>query len=213
VIAIDALRLLAMTDLDRLDAASSVDRFEALTRAAIPGSVAIELRDRRRPIPELLTLGQRLRTMTRESGQLFVVNDRLDLALLLEADGVHLGEASVRTRDARSLIGGRFVIRACHRPERCAETDAEIVLLSPICEARKGNRALGLEALGEARKALQSSGSSAQLFALGGVDAARASACMAAGAAGVAAIDSILCRGEGEPLLRALGIQRCSEHD
>jgi thiamine-phosphate pyrophosphorylase len=208
VSAIDRLVLLAITDLDRFDAQSSLCRLEELAQAAAPGSLAIELRDRSRSVVEMLRFGEKLRAIAADSSQLFVVNDRLDLAVLLDAHGVHLGEGSVATADARTLIGDRFVIRACHRAEACSKLDAEIVLLSPIFEARKGNPPLGIEGLRAAARLLHESGSRTRLFALGGVDVAGAKPCISAGAHGIAAISAIFAKGDGRSLLGELGIER-----
>jgi thiamine-phosphate pyrophosphorylase len=139
---------------------------------------------------------------------LFAVNDRMDLAVLLGADGVHLGEASVATDDARRLLGARAVVsRACHEPALVAKLDADMVLLSPIIDSKKGLEPLGMAGLKAARRTLQESARSTVLFALGGVSAERARECTTAGADGVAVVGAVL-RGEGLALARALGIAR-----
>lgn len=202
------LRLLAITELDRFDAALTLRVWTELARAAEPGSVAIDLRDRRRGARELLDFGERLREVAGQHGQALIVNERLDLALCLDADGVHLGEQGVATARARRIIGARPVVRACHRLNDLASLDADVALLSPILAARKGNPALGLAALTEARRRLVAAGSPCQLFALGGIDSTNAEACRRAGASGVAAISGVFAAAEPAPLLAALGILR-----
>lgn len=137
-----------------------------------------------------------------------IVNDRLDLAQLLAADGVHLGEGGVETARARGLFASAFVVRACHVPERVAEVDADIVLLSPILAERKGNLPLGVVGLATAAARLCAVNRASKLFALGGVDAEGAARCLAAGASGVAAIAGVFADESPLPLLRALGIER-----
>jgi len=201
------LRLVAITDFERATPEQALDRFRTLARAALPASVALDLRERRLPARRLLEIGAALREAARETGQSFVVSDRVDLAVLLAADGVHLGEASVPTADARALAPSAFTLRACHAPDRAGEVDADVVLLSPVLEPRKGNPALGLAALGEARGAIARAASEARLFALGGVDVARAGACLGAGADGVAAIGAAFAPDGALDLLSALGIR------
>jgi thiamine-phosphate pyrophosphorylase len=156
----------------------------------------------------LFELGQALRQVAQRHAQLFIVNERIDLALLLGADALHLREDSVETRAARRLCGDLPIFRACHRVSELASLDADAAFLSPVLEARKGSAPLGLPALGTARDALLAAGKRTRLFALGGVDAARAGACLEAGADGVAAIGSALGEVSPLPLLRALGIAK-----
>lgn len=201
-------RLVAISDRRTADAETTLERFGELGRLARPASVVFQLRDLELSARERFAFGEALRGVARATGQLFVVNDRVDLAVLLAADGVHLGENGVDTRDARRLLGaGAFVSRACHDPSVVVSIDADAALLSPILEPRKGRPALGLDALGRARVEMSARGSSLALYALGGVSAGNARDCVDAGADGVAAIGAVL-RGEGRALVRALGIER-----
>lgn len=201
-------RLVALTDRRVLDAAATLERFRELGRLARAGSVVLSLRDLELPVRERLAFGGAMKRIARETSQPFVVNDRLDLAVLLDADGVHLGEAGVATVDARRLLSPRaLVVRACHDPALVARLDADIVLLSPILAPRKGRPALGLEGLGTARRAYGTNGGPL-LFALGGVDAQGARSCLEAGADGVAAMGGVLGADDLEPFVRALGIRR-----
>jgi len=199
-------RLIAITDTTLAPPAVLETRLAVLLAAAMPGSVMVQLRDRELPDRERIVFGQALRALTRQYQQLLAVNDRCDLAFLLETDGLHLGESSIAPSDARKLVGGLWISRACHDPARAAALDANAVLLAPVLAPRKGSPALGLGALGTARRALGGSGE-ALLYALGGVDAASAEACLAAGADGVAAIGAALDGRDPMPLLEALGIR------
>src|SRR5688572_17357516 len=138
-------KLLAITDLTRFSASELIERARVLSAQAAPGSVAVLLRDHSASVRERLALGRALRELTRAAGQKLWVADRLDLALTLQADGAHLGEASVSAPQARKLLGSSFRIsRAWHggsvSADELAGTDA--LLVSPIFEARKGRPAL-----------------------------------------------------------------------
>ncbi|MGK4004361.1 thiamine phosphate synthase [Sorangium sp. So ce1036] len=154
--------------------------------------VSVQLRDPALSGAALHALGRRLRDATAALGASFIVNDRLDLAVLLGADGVHLGRRSVGVADARALLGeGAFVSVACHGVDdvlRAAEAGADAAVLSPIFATPGKGPPLGPEALREARARLAAAPRSVALIALGGVDAASAPRCLAAGADGVAAI-------------------------
>jgi thiamine-phosphate pyrophosphorylase len=81
-------------------------------------------------------------------------------------------------------------------------------VLSPILAPRKGRPALGLEALGVARRASEKERVRPSLFALGGIEADNAERVIGAGADGIAAISAILAVDDPRPLLEALGIAR-----
>jgi thiamine-phosphate pyrophosphorylase len=203
-------RLLAITDLTRLSSAELVQRAAALAQGARPGSVAIVLRDHSESVRVRLALGRQLRELTSRAGQALWVADRLDLALVLRADALHLGEASVTPRDARSLLGNeRLLSRAWHdeRVDAAELAGTDAVLLSPVMESRKGRPALGLRGLGDFAEALRAAPHPPRLYALGGVTAESAAACVAAGAWGVAAIGAAFSP-QATELLEALEIRR-----
>ncbi|MCC6559063.1 MAG: thiamine phosphate synthase [Polyangiaceae bacterium] len=182
-----------------------IARIEAL--GALPaearGRVAVQLRDPELGSRALLGLGERLRDATGALGVALIVNDRIDLALLLGADGVHLGRRSVRIEDARALVGRTALVSvACHDVEdvaRAAEAGADAAVLSPIFATPGKGPPIGVEALREARRRIGGAARTMGLIALGGVDASSASACIEAGADGVAAI-----RADPAALLRAV---------
>jgi thiamine-phosphate pyrophosphorylase len=207
-------RLVAITDLSAAPQDQWIPRLTRLAHAACPGSIAFLLRDHAASAQQRLAFGHALREIARSSEQALWVADRLDLALLLEADAVHLGEGSVSATAARRLVGADMRIsRAWHAAsldgpsatDELVEVDA--LLLSPVLEPRKGRPPLGLETLGVLGEQLLARHSACHLYALGGVAAKNAGACLAVGAAGVAAIGALL-REDVQPLLGALGIAR-----
>lgn len=171
--------------------------FERLRRAAeLPPEarrcLEVQLRGPGLGARDLLRLGERLRAVTSELGARLVVNDRVDLALLLGADGVHLGRASMSVARARSLLGpGCWVSTSAHSIDdavAAAAAGANAALLSPIFSSPGKGAPLGPEALARAREALEAAGLSLALYALGGVTVENAPACLSAGASGLAAI-------------------------
>jgi thiamine monophosphate synthase len=128
--------------------------------------------------------------------------------VLLDADAVHLGEASVDPADAKRLVPPDvWLSRACHDPEDAAEGLADAVIVSPVMESRKGRPPLGPAALTAAKGALERAGRTAtHVYALGGVDASSAPTCVMHGAHGVAVVGAVLDGRDPEPLLLALGI-------
>jgi thiamine-phosphate pyrophosphorylase len=206
-----APRLIIITDTLRAPAEVWLERLEALCAAAAPGSVWVQLRDRSLPVRERRRFGERLRELSARYGQGLAVNDRLDLAILLEADGVHLGETSVLAEDARAyarMHGKEWLVSAaCHDVQRVSLATADALLLSPVAAPRKGKPALGAEGVREAVRA-RGERSSALLYALGGVTRDNARQWLDAGADGVALIGELLASGADRDLPRALAIAR-----
>lgn len=183
-------RIVLITD-PRYEDDALVEKLDRALSIAPPGLVAVQLRDKKRETSELYAWGARLRPLCKERGALFVVNDRLDIALALEADGVHLGGASVGISDARELLGASsFVSVAAHSMqdvELAKREGADAALLSPIFASPGKGAPLGVSALTRARALA----ADLSLYALGGVDVVHAASCIRAGATGVAAIRAI----------------------
>lgn len=72
----------------------------------------LQLRDKSTSFGQLLAIARELRAMTRAHGALLMVNDRLDLAQLCEADGVHLGPEDCPLSEARKLLGPNIILGA-----------------------------------------------------------------------------------------------------
>jgi len=191
-------RLIVITDVTVAPEDVLEERVTRLLAMARPGSVVVQLRDRDLPARQRLALGERLVAGCRRYGQWFVVNDRIDLAVVLGADGVHLGEESVSAEDARRLWPpGAWVSRACHEPEGVGAKEGRGVdawLLSPVAAPRKGRAALGVSGVERARAVIERMAPEERprLYALGGVSAEDVATWVAAGADGVAVIGAAL---------------------
>lgn len=179
-----------------------VDR--ATARGSLPAMVAsacaagvdwVQLRDRELEGKAWLDWAETLAGAARRSAPAvrIVVNRRLDVALALGADGVHLGFDAVEPREARALLPGHALVGvSTHDPAEVAAIQAgavDYVHLAPIHDplSKPATRpALGLGALTRASR------HGLPVLAQGGIDSARSRAAMAAGAAGVAVTGEIL---------------------
>ena len=132
---------------------------------------------------------------SRISGATFVVNDDVDAALALDADGVHLGQADAGADEARAA--GLLLGRSASTLEQALAADADYLGVGPIWETPSktdADPALGLAGLREVCGAVR-----VPVIAIGGIDARNAAACIAAGAAGVAVV-----RAAFDPALRSV---------
>ena len=101
------LALIVITDPD----CGSDRAVVGVVRAALQGGApAIQLRMKDGPAREMAAIGQVIRADTREAGALLFVNDRVDVALAIEADGVHLGADDLPVAAARSIVPEGFII-------------------------------------------------------------------------------------------------------
>jgi thiamine-phosphate pyrophosphorylase len=188
-------RLLLVTDRHRTGGRALL----AVLRDAVEGGVqAVQLRERDLPVRELLVLAQEVRAVTAPRSVPLIVNDRVDLAIALDLDGVHLRANSLPVPVARRLVGAsRFVGISTHSVEEVRQANrdgADYVVFGPVFDTpskRSFGPPLGLEALAEACRQ-----SAIPVFAIGGVTGARVRDVRRAGAHGVAVIGAILDRAD-----------------
>jgi hydroxymethylpyrimidine kinase/phosphomethylpyrimidine kinase/thiamine-phosphate diphosphorylase len=84
---------------------------EEITEQALAGGAkVIQLREKRLATPELVALAKRLVQQTRQANALLIINDRVDVALASDADGVHLGPDDMHPEDARRVLGPERLI-------------------------------------------------------------------------------------------------------
>lgn len=170
------------------------DRLETVVEAAIAGGVQIvQYRDKEGENGQRLMRAQALRDCCRRHDVLFLVNDHVDLALAVDADGVHLGQKDLPIGVARHLLGSQKIIgRSTTNPEELAKALAEgadYVGVGPIyaTPTKPGRAPAGLT---YARHALAHC--PIPWFAIGGIDLAHLSEVMVAGVRRVAVVREIM---------------------
>jgi thiamine-phosphate pyrophosphorylase len=170
-----------------------------------PGSLAVQLRDKARARVSLRVFAGELRLVTRAAGALLVINGDAEIARDVGADGVHLGGGAGRVQRARATMQRpAWVSVAAHTGEevrRALDEGADAVLVSPVYDSTGGKKGRGPGVLRDARAI---AGANMSVVALGGVDAARAPECIAAGADAVAVVRALLGAAEPFRVARAL---------
>lgn len=176
-------------------------------RSAIENGVScVQLRWKTPTDQEFVSLARALRQLTRRHGVPLIINDRLDVALIVDADGVHLGVDDVPVEDVRRLAGPEFFIG--YSPE----TDRQIVAavgagasylgIGPIFGTT--TKADAGPALGTAEFRRRRSKTDLPVVAIGGIDAENAPGAMNAGADGVAVASAILASHDPSAAARSL---------
>lgn len=197
------LRLIVVTDA-RLAQPRSV--LEVVREALRGGAPAVQLRNKGDSTRQLLALGHALRQATRETGALLFVNDRLDLALAVEADGVHLGPHDLPVRAVRRVAPPGFLIgRSADDPEVARTAVAEGAdyigcgTVYPTSTKRDVGDVIGLDGLRCVIGAV-----SVPVVAIGGITPDRAPELAATGATGVAVVGALMAAADPAAAVRAL---------
>lgn len=179
---------------DRQQVANKNLFLETIEELLQAGVKMIQLREKDLTAAELYPLAKSLRKMTQHHKSLLLINDRIDLALAVEADGVHLGHHSLPINVARKILGPKFLIGASTHSvpqvESAGRQGADFVTFGPIyftpSKAAYGNP-VGLESLHDVATV-----SSIPIYALGGIKEDNARATLEAGAHGIAVISALL---------------------
>lgn len=186
----------------------------AVVRQALEGGVrAVQLREKDLPGRELLMLAEELRQVTRQYGARLLINERLDIVLATDADGVHLGAASLPVSTARRLLGPQRLIgysaHSVHEAAQAAADGADFVTFGPVfftpSKAAYGEP-LGVELLQSASLVL-----TIPVFALGGIKRENIAQVMAAKAHGIALISAVIAAADPKIEAAAL-LQTIKQH-
>jgi len=191
--------LLLVTD---RHATAGRDLETVVARALDAGLPAVQLRDKDLPGRILFALAERLRLATRRTGALLFVNDRVDVARAIDADGVQLGASTLPVEVARTLLApGALVGESTHALAEVRDTRADFVVFGPVYDT-PSKRVYGLPQGDRVYDALAAA--PVPLVAIGGIEPATATALRAAGVHGVAVIRAILGAPDPAAATRAL---------
>ena len=164
-----------------------VSDYETAHVAVEGGATVVQLRVKELPTHELVERGRAMRSLCARHGVTFVVNDDVEAALMLGADGVHLGREDEGAERARELGLEVGLSAASVAEARDGEArGAAYIGAGPVWQTPSKADAdppIGLEGLHEICAAV-----SVPVVAIGGIDASNAADCIRAGAAGVAVI-------------------------
>jgi len=177
--------------LDRA-AARGRDLPDLLEAVIAGGCLMVQLREKEWPSGRLLPLAERLRARCAAAGVTFIVNDRVDLAVAVGADGVHLGQDDLPARVARPLLRPGMILGVSTHSvvqARAAQADgADYVAVGAMfaTPSKPSFELVGPALLREVRPLV-----GAPLIAIGGITHGNVSEVIAAGADGVAVISAV----------------------
>ena len=115
---------------------SSQSHVDIIGTAYRAGARIVQYRDKKADTRELLETARKIREITRKYRSLFMVNDHLDIALLSEADGVHLGQDDLHVREARKIVPPGFIIgistHSLEQAESARDAGADYIAIGPV---------------------------------------------------------------------------------
>ncbi|MGH7478342.1 MAG: thiamine phosphate synthase [Candidatus Methylomirabilales bacterium] len=180
---------------------------EEVVGACVQGGARVfQLREKDLEARELTALAERLLRLITPAGGLLLINDRVDVALAVGANGAHLSQRGLPPAVARGLLGPtRLLGVSCHSLAEAKEAQqggADFIVLGPIFYAP--SKALygppvGLALLREVRPRIRM-----PIFAIGGITAANRPQVLAAGADGIAVISAVMAGPDVSAAVRAL---------
>lgn len=168
----------------------------------------IQLRIKEKSDREFLNLAKRIRELIKKPTVKFIINNRVDITLLSNADGVHLGQTDIQVKEARELLGDGYIIGASvhnlMEAKRAQRDGADYLGVGAIYPTKTKADALvcGLKRLNTICRAVK-----IPVVGIGGINNKNYQKVLNAGAAGVA-VSSFIFEGNLEKNLKSLGIKK-----
>ena len=178
-----------------------------ITRLAIAGGAdTIQYRQKSGTTREMIEIARNMKRLCSEADVTFIVNDRLDVAIAAEADGVHLGQEDFPIPMARELLGeGRIIggsAATLDEARKCLSEGADYVGFGPVYPTSSKDDAgpvSGIDILKQVVEIIP-----VPIIAIGGVGAENIPDVMRAGAHGIAVISAVCCQDDPEKATRSL---------
>lgn len=166
-----------------------------VVRQAVAGGVTcVQLREKHCSTREFIDQARALQPLLKDKRIPLIINDRLDVALAVGADGIHLGQQDMALADARKIVGQTMVIgisaESVADAIRAEQQGADYIGVSPVFATPTKTdtaEALGLEGIQKIRRAV-----AIPIVGIGGVNQRSAAAVLGAGADGIAVVSAIV---------------------
>ncbi len=176
------------------DSNCGVPAYEAAFTALKAGIRFIQFRQKEGTRREIYEEAWKFRKLTRYFNAVLIVNDHADIALAVDADGVHLGQEDLPLREARRIMGKKIVGISTHNPEQAREAvegGADYIGFGPVfrTDTKDAGEPKGVDSLRLIKQTAD-----IPVIAIGGINIENIESVMDAGADGVA-VASAICRG------------------
>ena len=178
-----------------------------LTEMAIAGGAdTIQFRQKHGSTREMIEIARNMKLMCEKAGVTLIVNDRIDIAIAADADGVHLGQDDFPIPLARTLLGDDKIIggSAVNLKEaiKCVSQGADYIGFGPVYPTMSKEDAGPATGIGMLKRLLEEV--DLPVIAIGGIDSENVPEVMRSGAHGIAVISAVCCRHDPEQATRIL---------
>ncbi|MBI4844232.1 MAG: thiamine phosphate synthase [Nitrospirae bacterium] len=183
-------------------AIAGISNPEIAKRAFSAGVRTIQLREKRAPKRDIFKDAEEIRKLALRYNATFIVNDYVDIALAVDADGLHLGQDDMPVKEARKILGKKKIIgvstHSIKQAVKAQEEGADYIGFGPVFRTttKDAGRPKGLKMLREVRSKV-----SIPIAAIGGITSETSSSLFAAGA-DVLAVSSAILSGDIEKNIR-----------
>ena len=175
---------------------SGLSHAEQVARLCEGGARLLQLREKVLPPREFYSEVLEALKVARSFGATLIINDRVDVALTVGADGVHVGQDDMPPETARALVGrGKIVGFSTHSVEQAsaaARLPVDYIAIGPVFSTKSKENPDPVVGLEGVRRVRATVGSDIKLVAIGGITAETAGSVIAAGADSVAIIGALL---------------------
>ncbi|MEA2927902.1 MAG: thiamine-phosphate pyrophosphorylase [Hyphomicrobiales bacterium] len=202
------VRLNAIVDPERANG-RALEEVARLTVAG--GATLVQLRDKHGSTRRMIEEARAIKAVLAGTGVPLVINDRVDVALIAGADGVHVGQDDMRVEDARRLLGPKAIVGLSIKTVALANA-APIDQLDYVgvggvyatTSKDNPNKPIGVTGLAAIVAAFRARGPDLPICGIAGIDAGNAGAVIAAGADGIAVISALSARNDPQAAARTL---------
>jgi len=170
------------------------DLVRLIAQAIEGGAKMVQLRDKKSDDLKFLELAKRVHKITSKRRIPLIINDRVDVAKLGNAEGVHLGEEDIPIKEARKILGSKKIIGASATDIKSAKRKeregADYIGLGPIFETGSKiiEKPLGVDIIKDAKKALK-----IPVFPIGGINQCNLDQIISTGLKRIAVISAVFC--------------------
>jgi len=180
----------------KLTRKSVIDDAKAAVKAGVK---IIQYREKEKSTKEMIEEAKKIKYICDENNVIFLINDRVDVALAVDADGVHLGTEDMPYNTARKLLKEKIIGLTVHNIEEASEAEkagADYVGISPIFETKTkldAGPAAGLQLIKDVKRKIN-----IPFVAIGGINLENLKSVLEAGAKSVVAISAIVTKNDVE---------------
>ncbi len=188
--------------------------FADVRQVIAAGCSIVQYREKEKETGEMVAEAKQIAALCKKNKILFLINDRIDVALAVDADGVHLGQQDMPVVIARKLLGKNKTIGlTVHSVEEAAQAQnqgVDYVSVSPIFSTatkQDAGKPVGIELIKEIKRAVK-----VPVVAIGGINEQNVQQVLQTGADSVAIISAIVCAGNAAEAARRI-IKKISEFE